>query len=364
MKNKKNLFVVVAAAVFVFGFSVFGIIAPDKEISVSERRPLAKFPQISAEKIFDGSFAGNFEKYSLDQFPLRDGFRTLKAFTSKNILRQKDNNGLYYADGHLSKLDFPVNLDSVKRATNRFNEIIKEYADKNARVFFSVIPDKNYFLAEKNGYPAMDYEKLISFAKNSMKTSEYIDIIDLLEISDYYKTDSHWRQECITDVAKRIAEKTGTVLNEKYTEKKLGSNFFGVYAGQSALPVPSESITCLETDETKKSTVYDAETNGFIPVYNLEKLKEPDQYETFLSGSKSLLKIKNPNGPKGKKLVVFRDSFSSSLAPLLISGYSELTLIDIRYISPKLLKNFVDFSGCDILFLYSTGILNNSVTIK
>ena len=51
MKNKKNIFVVVAAAVFMFGFSVFGIIASDKEISVSERRPLAKFPQISAEKI-------------------------------------------------------------------------------------------------------------------------------------------------------------------------------------------------------------------------------------------------------------------------------------------------------------------------
>ena len=26
-------------------------------------------------------------------------------------------------------------------------------------VYYSLIPDKNYFLAEKNGYPHMDYSK-------------------------------------------------------------------------------------------------------------------------------------------------------------------------------------------------------------
>ena len=53
-----------------------------------------------------------------------------------------------------------------------------------------------------------------------------------------------------------------------------------------------------------------------------------------------------------------------SIAPLLISGYSKITLVDIRYIHPDYLARFIDFEGCDVLFLYSTLVLNNSETLK
>ena len=56
--------------------------------------------------------------------------------------------------------------------------------------------------------------------------------------------------------------------------------------------------------------------------------------------------------------------FGSSLAPLLLGGYSKITLIDIRYIHLDYLKQYVDFTECDVLFLYSTLVLNNSDTFK
>lgn len=362
--KKKDIFVVIAASFLIFGLALTGLLMPDKEMSVSERRPLAEFPPLSFKSVANGSFQKGFEEYSPDHFPFRDGFRTIKSLTAYKLFRQKDNNGIYLADGHLSKLDYPENLDSVKKATDRFRDIIDWYADENAKVYFSVIPDKNYFLAEKNGYPSIDYDRLISFAKAEMNTAEYIDITGLLELSDYYRTDSHWRQECITEVAGLLADKMGTVLDETYTESKLSDCFQGVYAGQSALPIAADELLCLETQATKNSLVYDAETESNIPVYNKEKLASNDLYEVYLSGAKSLLKIENPKGASDKKLIIFRDSFASSLAPLLISGYREITLVDIRYISPKILERFIDFNGRDMLFLYSTGVLNNSVTIK
>lgn len=85
----------------------------------------------------------------------------------------------------------------------------------------------------------------------------------------------------------------------------------------------------------------------------------------FLSGSVSLLRIENPQNTSGRRLVIFRDSFGSSIAPLLVEGYSSVTLVDIRY--PRLQPaggGFVDFTGCDVLFLYSAGVLNNSSTLK
>ena len=58
-----------------------------------------------------------------------------------------------------------------------------------------------------------------------------------------------------------------------------------------------------------------------------------DPYEMFLSGSVSLLRIENPQNTSGRRLVIFRDSFGSSIAPLLVEGYSSVTLVDIRYLA-------------------------------
>ena len=84
----------------------------------------------------------------------------------------------------------------------------------------------------------------------------------------------------------------------------------------------------------------------------------------FLSGPLSLVTIENPNINTQKELIIFRDSFGSAIAPLLAQGYGKVTVIDIRYIQPMMLKNFVDFEGADVLFLYSTMVLNNSTTLK
>ena len=84
----------------------------------------------------------------------------------------------------------------------------------------------------------------------------------------------------------------------------------------------------------------------------------------FLGGTKALLTIENPNAETDRELVIFRDSFGSSLVPLLAEGYAKITLIDIRYIAPARLGKWVDFSGKDVLFLYSTPVLNSSETIK
>ena len=111
-----------------------------------------------------------------------------------------------------------------------------------------------------------------------------------------------------------------------------------------------------------------------IPVYNTSVFEEAgndgkkaavrDPYELFLSGSLSLITIKNPNARTDKRLVMFRDSFGSSIAPLLISGYAQIDLVDIRYIHPDHLGQFIDFEGCDVLFLYSSLVLNHSDTLK
>ena len=62
--------------------------------------------------------------------------------------------------------------------------------------------------------------------------------------------------------------------------------------------------------------------------------------------------------------MLFRDSFGSSLAPLLLSGYRKVTLVDLRYIASSQLERFITFTDQDVLFLYSSLILNGGSMLR
>ena len=137
-----------------------------------------------------------------------------------------------------------------------------------------------------------------------------------------------------------------------------------MYSGQSALDLDPDSLYYLDSDVFDSVSVYDFETSSNIPVYDRDKLTGSDPYEVFLSGPKSLLVMENENAPEERHLIVFRDSFGSSVAPLMTEAYSKITLVDIRYLKAEMLGSLVDFDNADVLFLYSTSVLNNGKTVK
>ena len=152
----------------------------------------------------------------------------------------------------------------------------------------------------------------------------------------------------------------GAYIPVEYEENRLERPFRGVYSGQWTLPLEEDSVVCLTNSLIDQFIVHDYENDRQIPVYNMEKAEGNDMYETYLSGSLSLVTIINPECSGGKELILFRDSFGSSIAPLLAQGYSKVTLIDIRYIPWERLEQFVDFQNKDVLFLYSTALLNHN----
>jgi hypothetical protein len=144
----------------------------------------------------------------------------------------------------------------------------------------------------------------------------------------------------------------------------IDNEFKGVYSGQYALPTGSEKIYYLTNDTLNNCKVFDYENNKAIDIYDMEKAYGKDPYEMFLSGPLSLVTIENDNAENNKELVVFRDSYGSALAQLMAEGYSKITLVDIRYMHPDMVGKYVDFKNADVLFIYSTSVLNNSETIK
>ena len=370
----KNIVVTCSVAVLFFGLFFACLVKPADATSDSERRELEQFPELTVSTLLNGEFMSKFEDYTLDQFPLRDGFRTLKSIFSFYVLGQKDNNNIYIEDGYAAQIEYPMNTESLDYAAERFRFIYNRYIKgQNANAYFTIVPDKSYFLAANNGYLSMDYDAFMEEMAGRVDFMEFIDIRDLLAVEDYYQTDTHWRQEKILDVAREIAARMGVTLTAEYEEKLLDNDFYGVYYGQSALPLPAEKMYYLTNEMLEECIVYNHVDRKEMSMYDMEKAYGKDPYEMFLGGSLSLITIDNPNATTDKELIIFRDSFGSSITPLFAEGYSKITVVDVRYVMPTMLGTFrdartgeklLDFKNADVLFLYSSLVLNNSSTIK
>lgn len=212
----KNISIIAVFLIIIFGFSFAHFILPDMYVSNSERRKLEPLPVPSLSTVLNGKLMDSFEAYMLDQFPLRDKFRSIKAYTEFDVFLKKDNNGVYLIGDNVFKTEYPLKENQVIYAVNKINDIYETYL-KNANVYYCIIPDKNYFCAQKHGYPSMDYEKMFSILEE--KIDEHIrniNITNFLSENDYYRTDTHWRQECITDIANHIlTEMGGTIYRFK-----------------------------------------------------------------------------------------------------------------------------------------------------
>ncbi len=355
----------IATLLFLGVFSLWAIFRPADDFSEAERRKLKQFPEFRFETIISGDFMKNFDSYAPDQFPLRETFRSIKAHFSKNVFLRQENNDIYQANNHLSKLDYPLDKNSVERAGERFRFVWEKYmADKNVKGYLAVIPDKNYFLAEENGFPAADYDALYKKIYDTVPFLTPIELRDTVTADDFYRTDTHLRQENLLPLARTLLEGMGGKADAKYETVTLSTPFRGVYHGQSALNPDPDTLRFLTNDTLKNCTVFDYQNNKKISVYELEKAEGKDPYELFLGGPLSLVTIENPDAQTKKELIIFRDSFGSAIAPLLAEDYAKITLVDIRYLQPTFLGNFIEFEGQDVLFLYSTSVLNHSETIK
>ena len=355
----KNILITIVFFSIIIGFFLMNVIKEDEQISISERRKLASFPEVSISKIFDGTFFKKFDDYTTDQFIKRETFRKLKVNTELNILRKNDYNNLYEYKGYIVENLYPLNIKSVNNVVNKINQIQEMYATSENNVYFTIVPDKNYFIDEDN--LKLDYSKLEQIMKDGIN-AKYIPIKDELKIEDYYRTDSHWKQENIEKIADIILDNMQEAEGANYIQEEVAT-FRGTYSGRLPTNV-EDKIIILTNDTIKNVKVFNYDKNENSKIYDYKKLNSLDKYDIYLSGATSLLTIENEDSSNDKELIIFRDSYGSSLAPLLVQAYRKITIVDIRYISPKLLSKYIEFKNQDILFIYSTILINNSFSLK
>lgn len=355
MKNKVIAFLFLG---FIFIFSILSIIIPDKDISKTERRYLKKFPEFE----FSSSWITEVDKYFLDHFVLRDKFRGLKATYNYYVMHKLDNNGIYLKDGYIFKSNYPTNEKSIVNFKDKMLKLNSLLSSDN-KTYLMIVPDKNYYLKDDN-FLQIDYEYL--YKTLSDLPFEKIDVRNDLMLDYYYKTDTHWRQEKLSGVVLTMDKKMNFNynLNEVIYTPVIYDKFYGVYYGESAIVDEAEKLVYLDSDIFDEVAVRSLENENLKTVYNVDKLEGIDSYDVFLDGASAFIEIINDKAVTDRELVIFRDSFGSSLTPLLVNNYKKITLIDNRYISSEYFSKYIEFRDQDVLFLYSTLFINDSGSLK
>ena len=364
-ENVKNRMILVSVLGILFGLGAWALLRAPDSVSAAERRQLAQPPALTAHTLRSGDFGRDTDAYMADQFPLRERFRTVAAGVRLYVFRQRDTNGIYYVDGAAYQIEFPYNAASVRHAAERIGAIANTLPE-TVNAYLAIIPDKNYYAARQNGYPSLDYKALFSTVHSALPSLERIDLTGCLSKDDFYRTDTHWRQERLRRVYEKLAADMGLDAPygaQGFVEREIDA-FYGVLYGRGALPLAPDRLTIMENSAISCAAAYNLETGETSPVYMPERIGSIDPYDVYLFGAAAFVEINNPVAQTDRELVLFRDSFGSSLAPLLIGSYRRITLIDTRYFHPALLEQYITFDRQDVLFLYSTLLLNNSDALR
>lgn len=340
---KKLLIIVFISFISLFGFiSLFN----KEEISIYERRKLKAFPKIKD----NNNFFDDLDKYLSDHFIFRQDFREVKGFVNYNLFNISINNNVTIKDDYLFELS-EVNYKSLDNIVSKINDIVSKFNINDYDVLS--IPLKNHYVGLDNVSEEID-EYLGS------KLDNYSSLKDELSLSDYYRTDIHVKQDKLGGVVSRILDLCDVEEKEIDYDLNTYDRFYGSLYAKMAISMKPDTITYLTNDLLDGVKVESIEDKELLDVYNVGELESLDPYSIYLNGPKAYLKIVNKN-VEDRKLIIFRDSYTSSIAPLLVPYFSEIELIDLRYYSSDLLN--ID-GDAKVLFIYGSEVLNNSFSIK
>lgn len=336
-----------------------------------ENKTLQSFPKFSFKALFQGNYTDKIESYISDHFVGRVSWIELKSNT-ENLIGKKEQKGIYILNDRLiEKISEPdyTEIDKSISAINKFS------SENNIPVYMMLVPTSAEFYKDQlpSYMPNLDQKKFIEYVYSNLDSKVTpIDIYPRMEqhASEYifYRTDHHWTTYgayTAYDAASEIMGYT-PVEQSAFRIETASDDFKGTFYSKALYDgidddeinyyISDTPVTVEITSEFgKEPTVYDS-------MYFREYLDVKDKYSSFLGTNQPLVTIKTGN--EGKKLLLIKDSYAHCYAPFLAENYSEITLLDMRYIQISY-KSLIDVEQYDqVMFLYNVSSFSSDRNVK
>lgn len=364
-RNKIGKYIpAVVFLIFIYGMALWFLFSPKTDYSSSEKRYLQKFPDANVEKVLSGDFGSEFETFFADQFPQRNTWVGLNAYTA---LAEGNNgaSGVYNCkNGYL--INKPVstenNLDKNIGAVVDFAKTI------DAPTTVMLVPSTGYIADDVLPTFHDKYNDDEDISKiSSTLSKEKIGFVDLRERFKseykngsqlYYKTDHHWTTKGAYTGYQELCKALGiTPIDDSTLKKDSYPDFYGTtYSSSGFWLTPPDNIEIWNNPKNSDRNISVKITEGAniktsSSMYFTDHLKEDDKYPVFIDGNHALTEITNSNAKNGTILLI-KDSFSHSLAPFLAENYSKVVLVDLRYYKESVSDLVTTYNPEQVVVLY------------
>lgn len=365
MNEKESLTkypLVLCMAVMIFAMLLGYIFEKQTDFSDMENRFLAKRPSVTAEGLLDGSFMSDFETYTNEQIPLRNGLVKAKSL-AQTLTGMCENNGIAKGnEGYLFDKTLGIDDQFYKNV-----EIINKFIwDSGKDVTVAVAPTSTGMNSVKipNGMPVLDETAMNEYLLNELSSCDNAKTVDLFETLEeyssedlYYKTDHHWKTMtayyAYCDICKNFDIVPADIMQiDLLRADDFYGTFYAKYKGVNVTPDTIEYIDVpIESYETGDE-VYDS-------LLDYEKLNTYDKYAMFMHGNFGKAVVTANNANDGSSLIVFKDSYANCLIPFFALNYDTITVVDLRYLGESVKGILEENPDADILMLYNYSFIND-----
>ena len=377
MKKKLNVVNLITCIAFfgiLIAFPIVTAIAPKETFSDIENRTLQTMPKASVKTIYDRSYMNKLETYISDHFAGRTDW--IKVKTAVETMAGKyERNGIYILDDRLVEKVSEPDYTAIDKSISAINKFVE---NNNVPVYFMLAPTSAEIYREQlpESAPNVNQRDFIYYVYEGLsKAVSTIDVYSAMQSEKfdyiYYRTDHHWTTHGAYYAYEAAAKKMGyePVPKEMYDIEHASDEFLGTFYSKALYDgVEKDSIDIYHYNGGSSVTdvlitsEYGKAPENYDSMYFREYLDVKDKYSTFLGTNQPLVTIKTNS--EGGKLLIFKDSYAHCYAPFLTQHYSEITLVDMRYIQMSY-KNVVNPEDYDqVMFLYNASSFMTDVNIR
>jgi hypothetical protein len=378
MKRFGKILLIVLFLGIIFAIPVATKLQKNEVVSQFENRRLAEVPRFTREGLLSGKYFGQWETYLSDHIFGRNLW--IQAYTYLNMtMLGKDNiNNIVLGkegfllpffdyDGKYDAINSPENLDKMAQQLKELQIHLKE---QGGSLYFIGIPSQA-------SYHRMDYPSHLLNNNHLLNNIEqrlfgdleklglpYINMNTVFRKNDgveyYYKTDHHYNfegayttyYEIVKTLKQNAALKVAPPLEREDLDiETLPNPFGGSRNRQIYYMIPTQERVRIA--RIRKPIPYEKYTNGKQDqtlYYTRDNASDRINYGVYMGGdwAETVIKTKNTGL---SKLLVFGDSFTNAIEPLLFNNFSETRILDLRYYNKMSLYKYIDKYKPDAVIL-------------
>ena len=368
-RNLWNILTVALFALLLLAVPVYWLFFPEKTFSEAERRYLAEAPKLSAQKLTDWSFDDQVEGYLADHIPLRETLVSVNAYATLFSGRQVSAEVFRDRDGYLVAKPFAFDREEIDKRLNRIAKLGKTTGLEPQML---IVPASGY--VRKDRLPAT-LAALYCDADVLAEIESY-DGVRLIPIEQrfrsegqnwFYRTDHHWTADgafAAYETYMRAAGHEPLARDAFYHHTVKG--YLGSTRSRSALWLtPSETMTIDEPIGCDVTVTFSDREGSFSGLFFYEHLREYDWYPLFLDGNHAVTVIENHSAASDAPvLLMVKDSFGNTLAPLLVPSYRTVIMVDPRYYRQSVSELCETYGADELLFCFSTERIATDLNLK